>query len=251
MTDETDNLPSKSSSPSAVDAFLHNLNTQPVPFQGGAQGGNGGRLLFAMDATASREHSWDMAARIQGTMFEAVQDIGGLAVQLAFFRGFGEFKVSAWQTNAQDIQRLMSSVFCMAGQTQVEKVLKHARNEATRAGVRAVVYVGDCFEENVDAVGQVAGELGLIGVPVFVFHETGHEIGRGGQDGVAERAFRHIAKLSGGAYAHFDASSAEKLKKLLAAVAVFAAGGRSALDAYAKVQGGEILQITQQMRGGR
>lgn len=242
MTDDTDNLPSKSSSPSAVDAFLHKLNTQPVPFQDGAQGGNGGRLMFAMDATASREHSWDMAARIQGTMFEAVQDIGGLAVQLAFFRGFGEFKVSAWQTSAQNIQRLMSSVFCLAGQTQVEKVLKHARNEATLSGVRAVVYVGDCFEENVDAVGQVAGELGLTGVPVFVFHE--------GQDGVAERAFRHIAKLSGGAYAHFDATSAEQLKKLLAAVAVFAAGGRSALDAYAKVQGGEILQITQQMRGG-
>lgn len=238
MTDDTDNLPSKSSSPSAVDAFLDNLNTQPVPFQGGA----GGRLMFAMDATASREHSWDMAARIQGTMFEAVQDIGGLAVQLAFFRGFGEFKVSAWQTSAQNIQRLMASVFCLAGQTQVEKVLKHARNEATRSGVRAVVYVGDCFEENIDAVGQVAGELGLIGVPVFVFHE--------GQDGVAERAFRHIAKLSGGAYAHFDATSAEQLKKLLAAVAVFAAGGRSALEAYAQVQGGEILQITQQMRGG-
>ncbi|OEJ68102.1 hypothetical protein [Magnetovibrio blakemorei] len=242
MTDDTDNLPSNSSSPSAVDAFLDKLNTQPVPFQGGAQGGNGGRLMFAMDATASREHSWDMAARIQGTMFEAVQDIGGLAVQLAFFRGFGEFKVSGWLSRAQDIQRLMSSVFCLAGQTQVEKVLKHARNEATLSGVRAVVYVGDCFEENVDAVGQVAGELGLIGVPVFVFHE--------GQDGTAERAFRHIAKLSGGAYAHFDATSAEQLKKLLAAVAVFTAGGRSALEAYAKVHGAEILQITQQMRGG-
>ena len=221
-----------------IDAFLDDLNKTPVPFAGG----RGGRLLFAMDATASREPTWDMAAHIQGEMFEATRDIGGLAVQLAIFRGFGEFKVTGWLTSAQDIHRLISKVFCLAGETQVEKVLKHARNEATRSAVRAVVYVGDCFEENLDHVGQVAGELGLLGVPVFVFHE--------GFDTHAERAFRHIAKLSGGAYARFDAGSAEMLKKLLGAVAVFAAGGRGALDAYAKVQGGDILRITEQLRGG-
>jgi len=197
--------------------------------------------VFAMDATASREATWDMAAQIQSDMFEATRAIGTLAVQLAFFRGFGEFKVSGWLSDPKDIHRLMSSVFCMAGQTQVDKVLKHARNQATRSGVRAVVYVGDSFEENIDQVGQVAGELGILGVPVFVFHE--------GMDGSAERAFRHIAKLSGGAYVHFDAASPDVLKKLLAAVAVFAAGGRGALDDYAHVQGGDILRITQQMKG--
>ena len=238
MANPKDNLPSQGASASSVDAFLGDLNKTPVPFAGG----QGGRLLFAMDATASREPSWDMAARIQGEMFEATRDIGGLAVQLAFFRGFGEFKVSGWQSDPKAIHRLMNGVFCLAGQTQVEKVLKHARNEATRSAIRAVVYVGDCFEENLDAVGQVAGELGLLGVPVFLFHE-GHDPG-------GERAFRHIAKLSGGAYVRFDAASAEVLKKLLGAVAVFAAGGRNALDEYAKVQGGDILKITDQMRSG-
>jgi len=238
MTDKN-NLPSaKPSSGAEVDAFLDDLSRVPVRVPGAADG----RLLFAMDATASREASWDMAARIQGEMFEATRDIGGLAVQLAFFRGFGEFKVSGWQSDPKAIHRLMNGVFCLAGQTQVEKVLKHARNEATRSAVRAVVYVGDCFEENLDAVGQVAGELGLLGVPAFMFHE--------GHDPDGERAFRHIAKLSGGAYAHFDAASADVLKKLLGAVAVFAAGGRSALDEYAKVQGGDILKITDQMRKG-
>jgi len=238
MANSKDNLPSQGANASAIDTFLGDLNKTPVPFAGGA----GGRLLFAMDATASREQSWDMAARIQGEMFEATRDIGGLAVQLAFFRGFGEFKVSGWQSNPRDIHRLMNGVFCLAGQTQVEKVLKHARNEAARSAIRAVVYVGDCFEENLDLVGQVAGELGLLGVPVFMFHE--------GNDEDGERAFRHIAKLSGGAYAHFDAASAQLLKKLLGAVAVFAAGGRSALDEYAKVQGGDILKITDQMQKG-
>ena len=238
MSNDKDNLPTQTSDGSAVDTFLGDLNKTPVPFAGGA----GGRLLFAMDATASREQSWDMAARIQSEMFEATRAIGGLSVQLAFFRGFGEFKVSGWQSDPKAIHRLMNGVFCLAGQTQVEKVLKHARNEATRSAIRAVVYVGDCFEENIDQVGQVAGELGLLGVPVFMFHE--------GHDPDGERAFRHIAKLSGGAYAHFDAASAEMLKKLLSAVAVFAAGGRSALDEYAKVQGGDVLKITNQMHKG-
>ena len=200
-----------------------------------------GRLLFAMDATASREHSWDQAAQIQGKMFEATRNIGNLHIQLAFFRGFGEFKVSGWQSSPTQIHRLMSSVFCLAGETQVEKVLKHARNEAGRQGVRALVFVGDCFEEDLDRVGQVAGELGLLGVPAFMFHE--------GTDAQAERAFRHIAKLSGGAYAHFDAGSAEALKRLLMAVAVFAAGGRAALDDYAQLHGGAALKITSQLTG--
>lgn len=235
MTDDDRQLPRKPSSRSEVEAFLGAVAQVPARLPGAADG----RLLFAMDATASREHSWDQAAHIQGEMFEATRNIGNLQIQLAFFRGFGEFKVSGWKSSPTEIHRLMSSVFCLAGETQVEKVLKHARNEAGRQGVRALVFVGDCFEENLDRVGQVAGELGLLGVPAFMFHE--------GADAQAEQAFRHIAKLSGGAYAHFDAGSAEALKRLLMAVAVFAAGGRAALDDYAHRHGGAALKITSQL----
>lgn len=223
------------SSTHEVDAFLEDLARVPRRSEGNAQG----RLLFAMDATASREHAWDRAGRIQGEMFEAVRPIGNLSLQLAFFRGFGEFKVSGWISDTREIQRLMASVYCMAGETQIEKVLKHARNEAGRQGVRALVYVGDCCEENIDRLGAVAGELGLLGVPAFMFHE--------GRDALAEQAFRHIAKLSGGAYARFDAASADVLKRLLMAVAVFAAGGRKALDDYARREGGEVLRLTDQI----
>jgi len=238
MTGDDTKLPStKPSSGAEIDAFLNDLARMPARAAGKADG----RLLFAMDATASREPSWDSAAEIQGEMFEATRNVGNLRIQLAFFRGFGEFKVSGWLADPDAIHRLMASVFCMAGETQIEKVLKHARNEAAREGVRAVVYVGDCFEENLDRLGQVAGELGLLGVPVFMFHE--------GLDPVAERAFRHIAKLSGGAYARFDAGSAEALKRLLKAVAVFAAGGRAALEDYAQREGGEVMRLTDQMPG--
>lgn len=244
MTTNDTKLPSSTSlgQPSEkaeVDAFLDDLARVPARAAGAAAG----RLLFAMDATASREAMWDQAIATQGEMFEATRGVGNLTLQLAFFRGFGEFKVSAWQSDPAAIRRLMSSVYCMAGQTQIEKVLKHARNEAGRAGVRALVYVGDCCEEDIDRLGQVAGELGLLGVPAFMFHE--------GADPHAERAFRHIAKLSGGAYAHFDAASADALKRLLGAVAVFAAGGQAALDDYAKRIGGDVLRLTDQMRGAK
>ena len=39
-----------------------------------------GRLLFAMDATASREHAWDMACQIQADMFMSTQEIGSLEI---------------------------------------------------------------------------------------------------------------------------------------------------------------------------
>ncbi|MEP2814218.1 MAG: VWA domain-containing protein, partial [Alphaproteobacteria bacterium] len=98
----------------------------------------------------------------------------------------------------------------------------------------------DSFEEDVDALGKTAGELGLLGVPVFMFHE--------GEDPIARFGFQQIAKLSGGAYCSFDAASADTLKELLAAVAVYAAGGRRALENHAQAKGGETLRIAHQIR---
>ena len=80
---------------------------------------------------------------------------------------------------------------------------------------------------------------GLRSLPVFVFHE-GHEP-------VAERAFREIARLSGGAYCRFDASSAQQLRDLLSAVAVFAAGGRRALEDFGRRKRGVALQLTHEI----
>lgn len=231
-------LPEKSSSKS-VDAFLDKLATTPRA----KAPGSGGRLLFGLDATASRQPTWDRAAHLQGEMFQAASELGGLDIQLAFFRGFGEFKVSPWTDNGKDLLRLMTSVTCLAGRTQVGKVMKHARNEQKRLKIDALVYVGDCFEEDIDDVGTVAGELGLLGLPCFMFHE--------GADPLATFAFQQIAKLSGGAYFSFDANSAAVLKDLLRAVAVYASGGFAALENHAAAEGGEVLQITHQLAKGR
>jgi hypothetical protein len=212
------NLPDRKGTNPAVAAFLNKVASMPAVR---TASGRPGRLIFAVDATASRQPTWDRACQLQGEMFLAVRDVGGLAVSLCYFRGFGEFAATPFLTNADDLARRMSGVTCLGGHTQITRTLKHARDESAREKVNAVILIGDAFEEDVDAACHVAGELGLRGTPVFCFQE--------GHSPIAQNALRQIAKLSGGAWAPFDAASAGTLRDLLRAVAVFAAGGRQAL----------------------
>jgi hypothetical protein len=236
MKGDDDKLPA--TSPRAdINAFLDDLRRAPSVRPGGGRG----RLIFALDATASREPSWDRACRIQGEMFEATAALGGLDVKLLFYRGFAECKASRWMQNADDLHRAMRAVSCIGGETQIERVLSHAIAETRKRRVNALVFVGDAMEENVDRLCRLAGELGLLGTPVFVFHEGG--------DPDAGAAFRQIAKLSRGAYLSFDRASADRLKELLAAIAVYAAGGYRALADYGQRKGGETLLLAAQLKG--
>ena len=236
MSEDKNRLPTQSRS-AEIDEFLDKVRrTPPARPEGGR-----GRLIFALDATASREPTWERACRIQGEMFEATAGLGGLAIQLVFYRGFAECKASRWMTTAAELHRAMRSVFCVGGETQIERVLAHAVAETGRHRVNALVFVGDAMEENLDRLCGLAGQLGLLGVPIFVFHEGG--------DPVAGAAFRQIAKLSRGAYLSFDRASADRLKELLGAVAIYAAGGYRALAAHGERKGGEILRLTSQLRG--
>src|SRR3990172_3010088 len=180
-----------------------------------------GRLIFAMDATMSRQPTWDMALALQAEMFKAGKAVGGLDVQLIYFRGSGECRASRWVSDPDALAQLMTRVSCAGGFTQIRKVLSHAREEAGKKSVNALVYVGDCMEEDIDELCGRAGELALLGVPAFLFQE--------GDDTAAETTFREIARLTKGAYCRFDAGSAAQLRALLSAVAVYAAGGRKAL----------------------
>ncbi len=234
MADRKDKLPTQSSS-SEVSAFLNKVATTPARKKSGERG----RLIFAMDATASREPTWDRASHIQAEMFHETAALGGLDVQLAFYRGFLEFHATPWMNDSDALLKRMTAVSCLAGQTQITRILQHALDETRKRKVNAVVFVGDCMEEDVDQLGQLAGQLGLLGVPVFVFHQGGEPL--------AARAFQQIAKLSGGAYCRFDAHSAQQLRDLLSAVAVFAAGGRTALEDFGRRRGGEILRLSHQV----
>lgn len=220
-----------------VAAFLDKVAKTPAPVRAGRRG----RLMFALDATASRQPTWDHAMHTQAEMFTVAKDIGGLDVQLSFFRGFGEFRASEWVSDPASLLKRMTGVQCLGGRTQIERVLRHGIRETSASKVNALVFVGDCMEENPDTLCDLAGQLGLKGLPVFVFQE--------GYDPLAGSIFPQIARLSGGAWCRFDASSADQLRELLSAVAVFAAGGRKALGNYSR-RGGEAVRLITSQLGG-
>jgi hypothetical protein len=196
-----------------------------------------GRLVFALDATMSRQPTWDMACALQADMFREAQALGSLDIRLVYYRGLNECRASGWISDSAQLAKLMSKIDCRGGNTQIGRVLSEARREAVASAVRAVVFVGDAMEEPIDQLCVKAGELGLLKVPVFMFQE--------GHDEVAEPAFREIARLTGGAWCRFDPGAAAQLRELLRAAAAYAAGGREALLRLSKAGGGAATLIGQ------
>ena len=234
MTGADKDLPQKSTR-AAIDAFVEKVRSTPVIKSGQERG----RLMFAMDATASREPTWDQACQIQGEMFTETAALGGLDIQLCYYRGFGEFEASPWLSSADELLHRMTSVSCRGGYTQIEKVLRQAIEQTRQKKVQALVFVGDCMEEDVDRLCHLAGELGMLGVPAFLFHE--------GDEPLAQRAFKEISRLTRGAYCSFDATSAGQLRDLLSAVAVYAAGGQKALQNFSQDRSEVVRQLTRQL----
>lgn len=198
-----------------------------------------GRLVFALDATMSRQPTWDMACTLQADMFREAAAIGSLDIRLVYYRGLNECRASGWISDTGHLARLMGKIACQGGNTQIGRVLSETRREAVASGVRALVFVGDAMEESVDDLCAKAGELGLLKVPVFMFQE--------GHDGIAEQAFREIARLTGGAWCRFDPGASSQLRELLRAAAAYAAGGREALLRLSKTGGG-AAKLLGQMR---
>ncbi len=206
-----------------VEAFLERASrlAPTVPTEGR------GRLIFALDATMSRQPTWDKALHLQSQMFEEAAKVGGLDIQLVYFRGFRECRASRWVSDGPALRDLMTGIDVRGGHTQIGKVLSHARKETGKKPVNVLVYVGDALEEKIDDLAAMAGELGMLGVKAFVFQE--------GNDPLVERGFREMARLTGGAYGRFNTNAASQLAELLRAAAVYAAGGMKAL---AKAGGG-------------
>jgi len=235
MASDSRNLPAATAKQAEIDAFLRQVAAAPAP----KTAGGAGRLIFALDATASRQPAWDRACHIQAEMFAETAALGGLALQMCYFRGFGEFEAAPWLSDGPALIRRMTAITCLSGRTQIARVLKHAVAEASKGRINALVYIGDCMEEDADLLGDLAGKLSLLGVPAFIFQE--------GSEPAAKRAFQDIARLTRGAYMSFDSASAKALRDLLKAVAVYAAGGRRALSHYADEVGGEVLRLTRQL----
>ena len=219
-------------------AFLRELRASP----------RRGRLIFALDATASRQPTWDLTATLTSGMVREAATLGSLDLQLAYYRGDGECRASGWIQDPAQLTRLMSTIDCRSGPTQIGKIFTHALKETAQGKVGAVVFIGDALEQrkdapnahdDIDPLCSQARELGRLGTPVFMFQE--------GRDREAEAGFREIASLSGGAYERFDAGAGKRLGELLKAAALFAVGGTTALEGR-KDAGARLL--LGQLRGG-
>jgi len=235
MADEREKALSAKKKSSDVSNFLAKVARTPSV----KTDGDVSRLLFAMDATASREPTWGHACQLQAQMFEATANVGSLAVQLCHYGGFNHFRAGAWCQSADSLLAEMTAVRCLGGHTQIKRVLDHAVSENRKNKLRAVVFVGDAIEENPDDLCHLAGQLGVLGLPLFMFQE--------GQDPGVRSVFKQMAQLSGGAFAPFDLNSASQLKDLLSAVAIFATGGRRALENFESKSGTPAL-LTRQLR---
>jgi hypothetical protein len=230
------NAPAPASNRAEIDAFLAQVKgLGPATAPGGR-----GRLIFALDATMSRQPLWDTACHLQADMFRETAAIGGLDVQLVYYRGFGECRASRWVSQADRLAQVMSGIACAGGHSQIGKVIAHAKRETQTQKVQALVFVGDAMEESLDELCHSAGELGLLGVRAFMFQE--------GSDPIAEHAFREIARLSGGAYCRFDPGAAKELGELLRAAAAYAAGGMRALADLSKRREAGAVKLIEQMR---
>jgi hypothetical protein len=231
-----DQTPLTTASPrSEIDAFLDRVRKLSPT----TESGHRGRLIFALDATMSRQPTWDTACRLQAEMFREAAAVGGLDVQLVYYRGFNECRASRWVSDGARLADLMTQIQCRGGHTQIGKILAHARRETEKTRAQALVFVGDAMEESIDDLANAAGELGLRGVPAFMFQEGG--------DQIAERAFREIARLTRGAYCRFDIGAAHALAELLRAAAAYAAGGVKAL-AHLSSRGAGARRLLEQLR---
>ena len=149
---------------SEVDAFLTDLKKRSGP-------STRGRLIFALDATASREATWHTACKLQAEMFQAAATVGSLNLQLVYYRGLGECRASRWISDCAQLAMIMSQIMCRAGETQIEKILNHASKETRLLKVSALVFIGDAMEESPDTVLSTANTLGQLSMPVFMFQE--------------------------------------------------------------------------------
>jgi hypothetical protein len=197
-----------------------------------------GRVIFAVDATGSREHAWDLASKLQVEMFQEATRLGSLDVQLVHFGGGSfepaEFRIVEWTSDPRMLTTAMARVRCKAGPTQYRKVLEHIRREHAREACHAAIIVGDMIEDDTQSLLDAATGLNL---PLFIFQEAG--------DPLAQPIFQQMARLTNGAYAHFDAGSAAQLRELLRAVVMFAVGGLKALE---NVKSDAAVKLLEQMK---
>jgi len=178
------------------------------------------RLIFGFDATASREPAWAAARNVTDALVKALP--GELDVALAVHGGSRLHTFTDFTTNAATLRDRAAGIRCLAGFTQLLPILSHA---LANPGVRVVTYIGDVFEESLRRGQRLADTMGQQGIKLIVLHDVADWNARRDAE-----VFLDLARRTGGCVLPFDASAPARLRELLAAVAVYAVGGKELLE---------------------
>jgi hypothetical protein len=177
------------------------------------------RLVFAVDATASREPAWAAARQVTDSLVKALP--GELDVSLAVHGGSRVHTFTEFTSNASVLRDRAAGVTCQAGLTRLLPILATSLKQPS---VRVIIYIGDVFEESLPHGRDLANQLGSRGTKLFVLHDTSDASARRDAE-----IFWDLAKRTGGCVLPFDANAPGRLRDLLSAVAVYAVGGEKLL----------------------
>ncbi len=190
------------------------------------------RLVFGFDATASRAPAWATARTVTDALVRALP--GKLDVALAVHGGSRLHTFTEFTADPNTLRDRAAAITCVAGHTQLLPILSRS---LASPGLRVITYIGDVFEESPTRGRKLADELGRLGIRLFVFHDTAHWTARRDAE-----LFLDLARRTGGCVLPFDASAPDRLRELLAAIAVLAVGGVELLqDKRGKLPGAVIL----------
>lgn len=184
-----------------------------------------GKLVIGLDATASRRNTWNATRGIMNSIFKRLSGLGSLEISVGYFRGFqGECQFTDFTSGAENLESAMAAIDCQSGETQIGRILSHFVEMAGTTPPSAFVFIGDDQQENIEALKVQARTLAAYKIPVFWFLERTNDTSYSDIED-----YKALAVASGGVFAEFTESAADKLEELLVAAATFAIGGRAAL----------------------
>jgi hypothetical protein len=180
------------------------------------------KLVFAFDATASRDSAWRTSTALTDALLAALP--GQLDVALAVHGGGKLHTFTRFERDASKLRERAAGVRCEAGRSCLLDILVRALEVD---GVGTVLYVGDVFEESHRRARKLAASLAARQIRLIILHDAPHP----SQDDDGADIFAEMTSLTGGCVLPFDASALPRLRDLLSAVAVLAVGGTPLLAA--------------------
>lgn len=174
------------------------------------------RLVFGVDATASRQPAWESAQRITDRMFDAIP--GALDVALAVHGGSRVHTFTQFSSDVGLFRGKAAAVRCMAGETKLCDLMERALESG---GVRVMSYIGDAFEESREMALALADRFRARGIRLVILADQ--------PSPATLEFFQQLVARAGGAVLDFRAEQLDVMGEVLEGVAALAVGGRKLL----------------------